>query len=559
METAVEALTRLPQAHLAVVAVPSVHSPAVAAVRARAEQLGVHDRLHVVPGVPPDQVVAFLSSADIGLIPLRHYGSHEMALANKLFEYLHAGVPMVVSDCRAQADFVREHGLGEVHLAGDGADLAAAVTRALERREEIRARMADPGLLARYTWDAQAQVLQGLYRELLPGHGLRAEAAPSAAAEPPEMPLDDQTRTLVIGPANSAGQAWAWTRCAQRYLSGVSGWTVALRNERYDYPADELVDRQAYLADADWQLRELSRARSVWTHALLEAGRPLLGGLAGRDFVEDAELLRRSGVTVGLVFHGSEVRDPRRHRRTHEFSPFADPKDELTRRLQARCDALLPLVEAFDGPLFASTPDQLDYLPDRARWLPVVVDTEEFSPDRDGAPVPLERARPLVVHAPSNPALKGTADVERVLSPLAGRGLIELRMVTGMAPTQAAELIRSADVVVDQLLLGLYGVLACEGMASGRVVVGHLGETLRARVHEESGEAVPVVEATPATLDQVIRQLLEERDGGRAAAASGPGFVRRVHDGRRSASVLSSFLDVPDLSVEPPAVEVDTR
>ncbi len=559
VETAVEALTRLPQAHLAVVAVPSVHSPAVAAVRARAEQLGVHDRLHVVPGVPPDQVVAFLSSADIGLIPLRHYGSHEMALANKLFEYLHAGVPMVVSDCRAQADFVREHGLGEVHLAGDGADLAAAVTRALERREEIRARMADPGLLARYTWDAQAQVLQGLYRELLPGHRLRAEAAPSAAAEPPEMPLDDQTRTLVIGPANSAGQAWAWTRCAQRYLSGVSGWTVALRNERYDYPADELVDRQAYLADADWQLRELSRARSVWTHALLEAGRPLLGGLAGRDFVEDAELLRRSGVRVGLVFHGSEVRDPRRHRRTHEFSPFADPKDELTRRLQARCDALLPLVEAFDGPLFASTPDQLDYLPDRARWLPVVVDTEEFSPDRDGAPVPLERARPLVVHAPSNPALKGTADVERVLSPLAGRGLIELRMVTGMAPTQAAELIRSADVVVDQLLLGLYGVLACEGMASGRVVVGHLGETLRARVHEESGEAVPVVEATPATLDQVIRQLLEERDGGRAAAASGPGFVRRVHDGRRSASVLSSFLDVPDLSVEPPAVEVDTR
>jgi hypothetical protein len=409
--------------------------------------------------------------------------------------------------------------------------------------------MADPDLLARYTWDAQARTLQGVYRELLPDRGLRAEAAPLAAAEPPEVPVGDRSRTLVIGPANSAGQAWAWTRCAARYLNGVSGWTIALRNERYDYPADELVDRQTYLADADWQLRELSRARSVWTHALLEAGRPLLGGLAGRDFVADAELLRGSGVAVGLVFHGSEVRDPRRHRRTHEFSPFTDPKDELTRTLQARCDTLLPLVEAFDGPLFASTPDQLEYLPERAQWLPVVVDPAAFSPDRDGAPRPLERPRPLVVHAPSNPALKGTADVERVLGPLAGRGLIELRMVTGMAPEQAAALIRSADIVVDQLLLGLYGVLACEAMACGRVVVGHLGEALRARV----GEPVPVIEATPRTLDEVIRRLLDERDWGRAEASSGPGFVARVHDGRRSAAVLAPFLDLSD---QPPT-EVD--
>lgn len=558
VETAVAALTHLPEAHLVVVAVPSVHTPAVAAVRTAADQAGVADRLHVVPGVAPDQVVSFLRTADVGLIPLRHFGSHEMALANKLFEYLHARLPMVVSDCRAQAEFVRRHDLGEVHIAEDAADLARAVQRVLADREQIRARMDDPALRGAYTWQAQATVLQGVYRDLLPEAPFTevdAAAAALTVAEPDELAVPDGQRTLAIGPANSAGQAWAWTRCAAGHLEGVAGYVVALRNEKYDYPADELVARQAYLTDADWQLRTLARARATWTHVLLEAGRPILGGLAGRDFVADAALLRASGVQVGLVFHGSEVRDPRRHRLTHEFSPFADPRSELTRRLQARCDALLPQVRAFDGPLFASTPDQLDYLPERAepaapaQWLPVVVDTDRFSPH--GAPAPLERARPLVVHAPSNPALKGTVDVERVLGPLSERGVIELRMVTGMPPEQAAELIRTADVVVDQLLLGLYGVLACEAMAAGRVVLGHLGQPLREAVQALTGAEVPVLEATPRSLGEVMQQVLDDRDGAARAAASGPGFVTEVHDGRRSAGVLASFLDaVPALSLD---------
>ncbi len=538
VDTAVEALTHLPKAHLAVVAVPSVHTPTVAAVRSRAEQLGVADRLHLLDPVRPDQVVSFLSGADVGLIPLRHFGSHEMALANKLFEYLHAGVPMVVSDCTAQAAFVREHGLGEVHRAGDGADLAAAVRRALDDRERIAGALANPDLLRAYTWDAQARELQRVYRELLPAAGLTEQPRPVQAAEPVEQPVVEAGRTLVIGPANSAGQAWAWTRSAATHLEGVSGYTLALRNEKYDYPADELVDRRDYLADAGWQLRTLARARSTWTHALLEAGRPLLGSLAGRDFVADADVLRRSGIDVGLVFHGSEVRDPRRHRTRHEFSPFADPRGELTRRLQARYDALAPLVADFDGPLFVSTPDQSDYLPRPATWLPVVVDVTTFNPGE--RPAPLVGRRPLVVHAPSNPALKGTEFVERALRPLHARGLIELRMVTGMAPEQAAELVRRADVVVDQLVLGLYGVLACEAMACGRIVIGYLGDALRQRVSTE----VPILEATPRTVGEVMTRVLDDPDQARRAAAAGPGFVARFHDGRQSSAALAPFLGV---------------
>ena len=171
----------------------------------------------------------------------------------------------------------------------------------------------------------------------------------------------------------------------------------------------------------------------------------------------------------------------------------------------------------------------------------MVVDVARFRGLAAAAPPLLSRPRPLVVHAPSNPMLKGTRIVERVLGPMAERGLIELRMVTGVPPQAAAELIAHADVVVDQLLLGLYGVLACEAMAAGRVVLGHLGDSLRDRVPVP----VPVTEVDPVTLAGRIEAVLDDREAARAAAAAGPDFVSALHDGRRSAAVLAPFLGVP--------------
>ncbi|HEY6794018.1 MAG TPA: glycosyltransferase family 4 protein, partial [Kineosporiaceae bacterium] len=581
VETAVEALAHLPLAHLAVVAVPSVRTAPTAVLRARAESLGVAGRLHVLPPVPPDQVSAFLAGADVGLVPLRHVGSHQLALADTLFEYLHAGVPMVVSDCRAQSAFVTEHGVGEVHPAGDAAGLAVAVERVLADPQRYAAALADPELLARYTWHTQAQVLRDVHRRLLarvrPDVPSAAEPPADPAAEPPErlvtgrLPGDVRLRgvatdapaareaspgdatlgradpsvpvgvepepaVLVVGPANSAGQGWAWARAAERYLPAIRGHVIAIRNGRYDFPADELVDAGTYRVDAAWQVRQLAQARSTWTHLLFEAGRPVLGGLAGRDFTGDARLLAAAGVRTGLVLHGSEARDPRRHRAREEFSPFADPRDPLTRKLQSTVDRLLPRAAEFAAagcPVFVSTPDQLDDVP-QATWLPVVVDPGG-QPARDDV---LTRPVPLFVHAPSNPRLKGTAQVRAVLEPLADRGLVEFRLVTGLPPAEAAELVAAADVVVDQLLLGLYGVLACEAMAGGKVVLGHLGDALRRRVDRP----VPVVEVTPRTLAEVVEHVLDDREWARGQAAAGPGFIRSVHDGRRSAAVLAPFL-----------------
>lgn len=181
IDTAVEALPRLSGVHLAVVCVPHARVKPAIQLAARAEALGVRDRLHLLDPVPPDQVSSFVASADVGIIPLRHFGSHEVALANKLFEYTHAGLPVLVSDCRAQAEFVRTNGLGAVHVADDPDSYAIELSGVLDRVPEIRRQIAAlRGLLEPYSWTHQERNLRDFYRQIFDDPtGITEPAAPS--------------------------------------------------------------------------------------------------------------------------------------------------------------------------------------------------------------------------------------------------------------------------------------------------------------------------------------------------------------------------------------------
>jgi hypothetical protein len=338
---------------------------------------------------------------------------------------------------------------------------------------------------------------------------------------------------LGIGPANMAGQGWAWSRAVLRELPGVEVEVFAVPHPTLAFPVDVALPADAFARDARWQTEFELHVRSELTHLLIEAGRPVAGTLNGHTFAADAARMRAAGLAVGLVFHGSEIRDPRLHAQRYDWSPFRDPKDPLTARLQRQVDALAPLVAEFDGPTYVSTPDLLDDVPG-ATWLPVVVDGSVWTPGEE----PLRRDRPVVVHAPSHRALKGTELIEPVLARLEADGLITYRRIEGVPAASVPALIRDADVVLDHFGIGNYGVLTCEAMATGRVSISHIHERVRARVPAE----IPTLEATPDTLADVLRRVVSERDWARSVAARGPAFVREWHDGRRSAAVLAPFL-----------------
>ena len=172
---------------------------------------------------------------------------------------------------------------------------------------------------------------------------------------------------------------------------------------------------------------------------------------------------------------------------------------------------------------------------DAARWVP---DAHVVPPGLDlggyePAP-PSEAARPLVLHAPSNRARKGTEHVIAACAELP----VELEIVEGLHHDETRERYRRADIVVDQLNAGWYGLFAIEAMALGKPVVSFLHDEARRRTGEAFGLEVPIVQATKETLGDVLRPLVDSAEERRRRGAAGRAYVEQIHDADRVADRL---------------------
>lgn len=357
----------------------------------------------------------------------------------------------------------------------------------------------------------------------------------------------DAPTRLLVGPMNTAGQGTRWARAAEQHLD-VTAISVRAQPRSGTNPLAYPVDLEL---TPPVQLRGMAPYRGLVlsaTHVLAEAGRAVLDDVLHRTIADDLPALADAGIRTGVLIHGSEARDLRVHAQEYPDSPFAQPWDERLERMQATVEKTQRLLETLAGqdvPLLVATPDMLRHVPG-SRWLPIVVDVDRFATEGP----PLRRDRPVVLHAPTNPRLKGTAAIEEVLGDLHDQGRITYRRLEGVVNADMPAAIAAADVVVDQVVLGNPATLLCETMAAGRLAVAHIAPQVRAAMRDAdpAREPIPVVEATPGTLRAAIEGVLADREAAAALAARGPEWARRNHDGARSASVLSDALDLPAAS-----------
>ncbi|MBM4394005.1 MAG: glycosyltransferase, partial [Deltaproteobacteria bacterium] len=115
-------------------------------LRARADALGVAERVEFAAPVAPGAVLAEIAGAAAGLALIQPVcRSYELSLPNKLFEYLAAGLPVLASDLPVLGPFVREGGFGISVTPADTAEIAAAM-----------AELANPAGNARFRRGAEA-------------------------------------------------------------------------------------------------------------------------------------------------------------------------------------------------------------------------------------------------------------------------------------------------------------------------------------------------------------------------------------------------------------------
>jgi len=127
--------------------------------------------IHYHPAVAPERLLDYTAAADYGLSVIEPTSlSYEYCMPNKLFEYVMAGKPVLVSPTREQSEFVRSHAIGEVASDLSPSAIREGVLSLLARDpqalQEALARTADE-----YCWEGQEKTLEAVYLDTL---GLRS-------------------------------------------------------------------------------------------------------------------------------------------------------------------------------------------------------------------------------------------------------------------------------------------------------------------------------------------------------------------------------------------------
>jgi glycosyltransferase involved in cell wall biosynthesis len=128
--------------------------------------------IHFHPAVPPEVVLAHTRGADVGICGVENVClSYYFSLPNKLFEYLHAGLPLLVPRWPEMSKIVDEYRCGwEVGERDE--DWLAAVA-GVTMQEVVESARGSRVAAQAFTWDAEAAVLLEAYAEALAHKGGR--------------------------------------------------------------------------------------------------------------------------------------------------------------------------------------------------------------------------------------------------------------------------------------------------------------------------------------------------------------------------------------------------
>jgi glycosyltransferase involved in cell wall biosynthesis len=132
------------------------------------QEASLNDRVELLGYVGRAEVAELLGRARVGLDLVHPVRNYLRALPTKLFEYMCAGIPAVVSDLPSRREIVEDAGCGLLVDPLDPKQIANAIEYLLTHPDEAQ-KMGERGQVAvkkNYKWDAEALKLLAFYESL---------------------------------------------------------------------------------------------------------------------------------------------------------------------------------------------------------------------------------------------------------------------------------------------------------------------------------------------------------------------------------------------------------
>jgi hypothetical protein len=148
-----------------------------------------------------------------------------------------------------------------------------------------------------------------------------------------------------------------------------------------------------------------------------------------------------------------------------------------------------------------------------------------------------DRRRPVIVHSPSKPTLKGTDAVLDAVEQLRAHYDFDFQLIHQVPHDHALAMVRDCDIFLDQFVIGSFGTAALEAMAFGKPAVCYLRPTVVSQLPAD----LPIVNATQDNLASVLAGLLNDGHYRAKLGRAGRVYVEAHHNAHRLAH---EWLDV---------------
>lgn len=137
-------------------------------LRRLVKEKSLEERVYFTEPVPPEQVVYYCISASVGVVIYQNTGlNNYYATPNKLYEYIHAGLPVVSMDFPALKEVMEGYGLGCTFDPEEPESIAAAINFVLadeQRYDTMRKNALEAARI--FNWETESKKLLEIYRRL---------------------------------------------------------------------------------------------------------------------------------------------------------------------------------------------------------------------------------------------------------------------------------------------------------------------------------------------------------------------------------------------------------
>lgn len=242
----------------------------------------------------------------------------------------------------------------------------------------------------------------------------------------------------------------------------------------------------------------------------------------------DLWLLKLLNKKIVFEYHGSEIRDPK--------IKYIETQDEFfnNKTISCKTTKINKRICKYAYTIIFHDDELIPHLPANTSKIfvvPLRIDLDKFIPN-----YPKENAKTVrIVHAPSSRSVKGTDSILKAVEQLKLKYNIDLILVENTPQEEAKKIYMTADIIVDQLVIGTYGVFAIEGMALGKPVVTYITEEMKKKFPEE----LPIISADRSSIYEVLEKLVLDSTLRREIGISSRNYVETYHDYRINAKMLS--------------------